>query len=74
MPNLPLPSSESEKDPKAVLGDGRGGVFLFGADDPDVLKQFLAEIPETVEGWLSEIVVMLAEPQPAPRTDSGSED
>ena len=64
MPNLPMPSPESENHPKSVLGDGRGGVFLFGADDPDVLKQFLAEIPKTVEGWLSEIVVMLAEPQP----------
>ncbi|MCH2184784.1 class I SAM-dependent methyltransferase [Myxococcota bacterium] len=64
MPSLPMPSPASEQDRRPALGDeSRVGLFLFGADDPDVLRQCLSEIPEAVEDWLGEIVVMLAEPQ-----------
>ena len=73
MPNLSVPSPEIEQNRESALAGCRGGLFLFGADDPDILRQFLADIPTAAEGWLSEIVVMLAEPQSVEGLESQAE-
>ncbi|MDG2051236.1 MAG: hypothetical protein P8M78_13855, partial [Myxococcota bacterium] len=65
-----VPSAEFEEHRKSALGADRVGLFLFGADDPDVLRRFISEIPKAVDGWLSEIVVMLAQPQSVKELES----
>ncbi|MEE2673206.1 MAG: hypothetical protein VX466_05385, partial [Myxococcota bacterium] len=48
------------------LGDAapRFGLFLFDCVDADTIRKALERIPEAVDAWLDEIVVMLEHPDP----------
>jgi hypothetical protein len=52
--------------PPIEVGRARVGLFLFGCRDLGALAEWLARIPEPLEGRLDEIVVMLARPPEAP--------
>jgi methionine biosynthesis protein MetW len=50
------------------LGDAapRFGLFLFECSDPGSIRKVVERIPEAVDPWLDEVVVMLDRPDPGP--------
>ncbi len=69
--------ADTQVDPAAVaalrrrrqeLGDAapRFGLFLFQCTEADGIRKTLERIPEAVDEWLDEVVVMLDRPAPGP--------
>lgn len=66
-------SSDTLHARRLELGDAapRFGLFLFDCVEQDAIRKTLERIPETIDAWLDEVVVMLDRPDPGllPATD-----
>jgi 2-polyprenyl-3-methyl-5-hydroxy-6-metoxy-1,4-benzoquinol methylase len=61
------PESDSLDKRRLELGGAapRFGLFLFDCADADEIRKTLDRIPEAVDAWLGEVVVMLERPDPS---------
>jgi 2-polyprenyl-3-methyl-5-hydroxy-6-metoxy-1,4-benzoquinol methylase len=66
-------ASDTLNERRLELGDAapRFGLFLFDCADADAIRKTLERIPQTIDAWLDEVVVMLERPDPGvlPATD-----
>lgn len=63
------PAAPKLPRPQGAGGDARFGLFLFecaeeGVPRDEVLRKVLERIPESVDDWIDEVVVMLDRPSP----------